>query len=142
MKTIKQLSEELGVSKQKVYRYIKKNCINEALQRNGMMYYDEAVEVLLKRELLKNSASSEVHHEAHQTASNDAEMMQFLKQQLQVKDQQIEQLQDQISQLTMALENTTASLKASQALHAGTIQQQIEYKDKKERSGIWPWRKK
>ena len=64
----------------------------------------------------------------------------MLQEQLQVKDQQIEQLQDQISQLTIALENTTSSLKAAQALHAGTIQQQIEYKDK--RSGIWSWRKK
>lgn len=142
MKTIKQLAEELGISKQKVYRYIKKNCINEALLRNGMMYYDEAVENLLKMEFLKNVISSKVHHEAFQTASNDAGMMQFLKLQLQVKDQQIEQLQDQISQLTMALENTTAGLKAAQALHAGTIQQQIEYKDKKEKTRLWAWRKK
>lgn len=48
MKTIKQISDELGVDKQKVYRYIKKNhikevhqeCIGEALQkmvRNTMM---------------------------------------------------------------------------------------------------------
>lgn len=34
----------------------------------------------------------------------------------------------------MALENTTASLKVAQALHAGTIQQQIEYKDKNEKA--------
>lgn len=142
MKTIRQLAEELGISKQKVYRYIKKNCINEALQRNGMMYYDEAVENLLKMEFLKNVTSSKVHHEAFQNSSNDAGMMQFLKLQLQVKDQQIEQLQDQISQLTMALENTTAGLKAAQALHAGTIQQQIEHKDKKEKTRLWAWRKK
>ena len=31
---------------------------------------------------------------------------------------------------------------AAQALHAGTIQQQIEYKDKKEKALLWPWRKK
>lgn len=74
------------------------------------------------------------------TASNDAEMMQFLKQQIQIKDQQIAQLQDQGSKLTVALENTTVSLQAAQALHAGKIQQQIEYKDNKTK-GIWLWRK-
>lgn len=39
----------------------------------------------------------------------------------------------------MALENTTASLKAAQALHAGTPQQQIECKENK-KGGMWLWR--
>ena len=43
-KTIKQMADALGVDKQRVYRYIKKNCISEAHQKNGVMYYDEVVE--------------------------------------------------------------------------------------------------
>ena len=49
----------------------------------------------------------------------------FLKEQLLAKDRQIEALQGQNTQLTTALENTTASLQAAQALHAGTLQQQL-----------------
>lgn len=90
MKTIRQLADELGVSKQKVYCYIKKNIINEALHQNDIMYYDEAVENLLKSEFLMVSASSNTNQSA------DVEMMRFLKQQLQVKDQQIEQLRANI----------------------------------------------
>ena len=40
-KTIKQIADELNVNKQRVYRYIKKNHITEAHQKNGVMYYDE-----------------------------------------------------------------------------------------------------
>ena len=46
-----------------------------------------------------------------------------LKEQLQEKDKQIQQQQQSIKELTVALENTTNSLKAAQALHAGTMQQ-------------------
>lgn len=59
--------------------------------------------------------------------------LEVMQQQLEVKDKQIEQLtaaltssQQQNTQLSTALENTTAALTAAQALHAGTIQQQLE----------------
>lgn len=48
-KTIRQIADELGVSKQRVYRFIKQNCINEAHQRNGVMYYDDAAETRIKQ---------------------------------------------------------------------------------------------
>lgn len=54
-KTIKEIADELGVDKQKVYRFIKQNHINEALQRSGVKYYDEAafdaVVEMLQKEL-------------------------------------------------------------------------------------------
>ena len=53
MKTIREIANELGVDKQKVYRFIKQNHINEAhheaLQRSGVNYYDEAAETLIKQ---------------------------------------------------------------------------------------------
>ena len=43
MKTIREIANELGVDKQKVYRFIKQNHINEAHhkahQRSGVKYY-------------------------------------------------------------------------------------------------------
>ena len=52
-KTIKQMADALGVDKQRVYRYIKKNCISEAHQKNGVMYYDEVVEKRIKQAVRK-----------------------------------------------------------------------------------------
>lgn len=50
-KTIKQISDEIGVDKQKVYRYIKKNHINESHQENGVMYYDQNAQNIIKKAL-------------------------------------------------------------------------------------------
>ena len=41
---IKQIADELGISKQKVYRFIKKENINESYQENSVMYYDDVAE--------------------------------------------------------------------------------------------------
>lgn len=106
-KTIKQLSDEIGVDKQKVYRYIKKNHINEAHQENGMMYYDEAVQTQIKQAFSQN----EVHHEAHQNHINEAvidtllKQSEILKNELEAKNRQIAEMQkllDQEQQLRMA----------------------------------------
>ena len=37
-KTMKQIADEIGIDKQRVYRYIKKNHVNVAHQKNGVMY--------------------------------------------------------------------------------------------------------
>lgn len=49
----------------------------------------------------------------------------LLSEQLSVKDNQIAMQQEQIRTLTESLRDTTAALTAAQALHAGTIKQQL-----------------
>lgn len=49
----------------------------------------------------------------------------LLSEQLSIKDGQIAAQQEQIRTLTESLHDTTAALTAAQALHAGTIQQQL-----------------
>lgn len=67
----------------------------------------------------------------------------LLSQQLSTKDNQIAMQADQIKQLTESLRDTTAALTAAQALHAGTIQQQLADKQAshegqaEERKGFW-----
>lgn len=69
----------------------------------------------------------------------------LLSQQLSTKDNQIAAQQDQIKQLTESLRDTTAALTAAQALHAGTIKQQLTDKqvvsedvsEPEERKGFW-----
>lgn len=139
-KTIKQIADELGVDKQKVYRYIKKNHINEAhheaLQKNGVKQYDEAAETLIKQGLLRETASGESLHEAHrevlQNHINDAvfdtvsdAVIEMLRKELEVKNKQIEDLNARLAEISSALVMAQQTAQAAQALHAGTIQQQL-----------------
>ena len=107
MKTIKQVAEELEISKQKLYRYIKSHHINDAHQTASVIYIDDVLERKLKQHFLSETVSDDVHHDAHQTASNDA-VIEALLMQLQKKDEQIETLQkllDQEQQLHAMVQN-------------------------------------
>lgn len=48
MKTIKQIADELGVNKQKVYRFIVKNHITASSEVKQSKLYDEAAERLIR----------------------------------------------------------------------------------------------
>lgn len=73
----------------------------------------------------------------------------LLSEQLSTKDNQIAMQADQIKQLTESLHDTTAALTAAQALHAGTIKQQLtdkqagsegvseDVQEQQERQGFW-----
>lgn len=117
MKTIKQIADELKIDKQRVYRYIRKHRISEAHHEHDTKYYDEAAETLIIKHFSENSVSSEAHHD-HITSSQFDTVISMLQRELDVKNKQIEEL-------TAALEHTTASLHAAQALHAGTMQKQL-----------------
>lgn len=118
-KTIKQIADELGVEKQKVYRFIQKNhikevhheALHETHQKNCVKYYDDVAETLIKQGFLEESASDEVHQNHIKSTSNEAVFETLLKQidvlqeeikikneQLKVKDQQIEQLHKLLNQ--------------------------------------------
>lgn len=127
MKTIKQIADELGVSKQRVYRYIKKNCISEAHQENGVMYYNETAEILIKQGLSENQPI----HEAHQEAPNET-LYEALKNELDQKNRQIDELNARLAEVTAALVAAQQTAQAAQALHAGTIQQQLDAGDQQQ----------
>lgn len=112
-KTIKQIADEIGLDKQKVYRFIKKNHINEAHQKSGVMYYDEAVESLIKSHFLKIATSIE----AHQTASNEA-VIDVLMKQSEILKNELEIKNKQIDELNKRLEENQKLLDQQQQLHA------------------------
>ena len=127
-KTIRQIADELGVSKQRVYRFIKQNCINEAHQRNGVMYYDDAAETRIKQGFLKNE---------------------LLREALNRKNEQNQQLNERLADTTAALvaaqqtiQTVQQTTQTAQALHAGTIQQQLitdEGEDNQQHTGLHRW---
>lgn len=128
MKTIREIANELGVDKQKVYRFIKQNHINEAhheaLQRSGVKYYDEAAETLIKQGFLDETASSEAHQNRINEAVFDA-VIEMLQKELEIKNEQIKELNERLSECSAALLAAQQTAQAAQALHAGTIQQQL-----------------
>ena len=120
MKTIKQLSDELKISKQKLYRYIKANHINEVHHDAGVIYIDETLESLLKQHFL----DTEVHHDTNQTVLNDTVLIHSL-------ELQIEQLKEQLKEKDRQIERNQELLKNQQVL---TLQanQKIELLENKE----------
>jgi predicted DNA binding protein len=136
MKTIKMIADELGISKQKVYRYIKRQNISEAHHEAhhdahhdaGVMYYDDAVEKQIKSHFKEISKPSEAHQSTSRDAVVDALVIMF-EREIEVKNKQIEDL----SSALVAAQQMAA---AAQALHAGTIKTQLLAEDVK---GVRGW---
>lgn len=128
MKTLLEIARELGVDKQRVYRCVVRNHIPASSEVGQVRYYDDAAEAEIKALLSRVPDQTPRQDEAHRgngEAPRGDAVLDLLREELKAKNEQISALQQQISQLTSALENTTASLHAAQALHAGTIQQQL-----------------
>ena len=158
MKTIRQIADEIGVSKQAVYKRYKGKlhtvCAPYAHTEQGVLYLSEQAETLIKQDFLKDDRSIGAHTDTHTERSNGAVPEQLqedsvvavlqatidtLQGQLEVKDRQIEKLTEAL----VAAQKTAA---AAQALHAGTIQQQLtagelepKLEDQSEKKG-WLWR--
>lgn len=114
MKTIKQIADELGIDKQRVYRYIKKNHINEAHKKNGVMYYDEAVEGSIKMAFLQK--------EPHQASTSSDAVLDVLVKQSEMLQKELEIKNRQIEELNERLAENQKLLDQEQQLHAMTKQ--------------------
>lgn len=129
MKTIKQIAEEIGVDKQKVYRFVKNNGIKEVhhealhdvLQKNSVKYYDEVAENLIKQGFKETSESNEVHHEvlreAHQNCINEA-LYEALLKQLEAMRNELEEKNKQLNEKDKQIEQILQLLDQSQRLQA------------------------
>ena len=123
MKTIKQIADELGLDKQKVYRYVRKNHISDAHQKGNVMYCDDVVETLIIQHFVNNKLHQKSHHEVHQTTSSDAVIdvvIAMLKTELDAKNKLIEEQQQTINKLTDTLASAQRTTQAEQLLHADT----------------------
>ena len=143
-KTIKQIDDEIGVSKQTVYKRYKGKlytvCAPYAHTEQGVLYIEEQGETLIKQDFLQKECSIGAHTYAHTERSNGAVLEQSenagvvavlqttidtLQGQLAIKDKQIEELNARLAEVSSALVAAQQTAQAAQALHAGTIQQQL-----------------
>ena len=151
MKTIRQIADEIGVSKQAVFKKIKREPLSTSLQGltatvDGRLMVEVDGEKLIKQAFSEISPSTTDNQltgtvdglvdapstkNAEKTAEVDGVIsvlqatIDTLQGQLKVKDRQIEQQAQTIIRLTDALAAAQQTAAAAQALHAGTIQQQL-----------------
>ncbi len=144
--TVKEFSEAANVTTQRLYKLYAIGCTTECngiaaeLRKyfklvNGKKYiHCNALRLFENATGVRNIAQQDATDTAMAQAAITAlqQQLEVLQQQLTVKDEQlitkdnqIAELQQQNTKLSTALENTTAALTAAQALHAGTIQQQL-----------------
>ena len=155
MKTIRQIADEIGVSKQAVYKRYKGKlhtvCAPYAHTEQGVLYLSEQAETLIKQDFLKDDRSNGAHTErsigAVPEQSQEAGVVavlqatiDMLQGQLAVKDRQIEELTARLAEVSSALLAAQQTAATAQALHAGTIKQQLSDgsgADQEERKQSW-----
>ena len=136
MKTIRQIADEIGVSKTAVNKQIANLGLRSGLRKNGNQFaIDEHQEALIKQALsdksqteIENQSQTKTQTENHEVGDLVCVLqatIDTLQGQLEVKDRQIEQQAQTITRLTDALAAAQQTAVAAQALHAGTIQQQL-----------------
>jgi predicted DNA-binding protein YlxM (UPF0122 family) len=101
--SIKEIADSLEVSKQRVYRCIKTNHINETLietvKGNNVLKYDKQAVERIKQLLCGSTAND---NNASNKASNDTVIEALLKQ-LEIKDKQIEALNERLAEVDRIL---------------------------------------
>ena len=150
-KTIKEIADELGVSKTAVSKQIANLGLRSSLRKNGNQFaIENQQEKLIKMAFQKkrqqeivteNSVSDEQSQTKSQTTNANQSQTEnhevcdlvcvlqttvdTLQEQLSVKDQQIRELNARLAECSTALLAAQETARAAQALHAGTIQQQL-----------------
>ena len=136
MKTIRQIADEIGVSKTAVNKQIANLGLRSGLRKNGNQFaIDEHQEALIKQAFseksqteIENQTQTKSQTENHEVSDLVCVLqatIDTLQGQLEVKDRQIEQQAQTITRLTDALAAAQQTAAVAQALHAGTIQQQL-----------------
>ena len=146
-KTIKEIADELGVSKTAVSKQIANLGLRSSLRKNGNQFaIENQQEKLIKMAFRKNkqreiAGENLVSDEQSQTTNANQSQTEnhevcdlvcvlqttvdTLQEQLSVKDQQIRELNARLAECSTALLAAQETARAAQALHAGTMQQQL-----------------
>lgn len=141
-KTIKQLADELKVSKTAVRKYMDEEFRSNYVQTdsNGVITIN-ADGCKLIAEIIKNNrkpiAETTENKVSENTITIPREVWEAINRQLDSQAKQISDQAEQITKLTSSLDNTTSSLQAAQALHAGTMKGKLIEAPKKHRWQFW-----
>lgn len=128
-KRIKQIADEIGVSKTAVRKQIANLGLRSSLRKNGNQFaIDKHEETLILKAFSEKTQTKNANQTQTKTQTANHEVSDLvcvlqrtidtLQGQLAIKDKQIEDLSE-------ALKSAQQTAAAAQALHAGTMQQQL-----------------
>ena len=131
--TIQEFAKASKRSKQAIYKQITTRLAPYIHEKEGRKFIEKkALQEVFQIQLGSQPSQPELNNSVNPVNSQIDNQFAIFVEQLKEKDKQIERLQTENERLAIALENTTGTLnstmdalKSSQALHAGTIQQQM-----------------
>lgn len=154
MKTIKQIADEIGVSKQAIFKKIKKEPLSTSLQGfistvDGRLIVSVDGETLITNEFRKKQPSTVVDNQPTTKTQQIDSLIAMLREELKAKDDQISRLSDQLdTQLQQKdkqmeekdkqISEVTKLLDQQQQLH---MKLQLQLDEKKRWKFKLPWSK-
>lgn len=131
MKTIKQIADEIGVSKQSVRNQIAKLGIQSSLRKNANQFViDEDHESAIKQAFVKKSQNENVKQTQTETQSNLQFSLRLLEQEIEFLRGQIKIKDEQLERADRRLAEANSAMQAAQILHADTKKMLLsEHKD-------------
>lgn len=136
MKTIKQIADEIGVSKTAVRKKIANLGLQTKLQTSGNQFaIGKREENAIKKAFSENESQTKNANLTGNLSQTDTlieAVIDTLRQELKSKDDLLTAQQKTINELTSMLASTQEALQTAQALHAGTIQKQLTDGQKKQ----------
>ena len=134
-KTIKQIAEELGVSKTSVMKKIDNLGLRSSLQKNANQFaIDEEQESLIKSAFEKKQPTTDNRQpvvEKSESLQLFSDVIETLKKQLEEKDKQLDAKDRQIEQLNERLAESQKLIDQQQQLSA-IVEQKLSLLEKKE----------
>ena len=159
-KTIKEIADELGVSKTAVSKQIANLGLRSSLRKNGNQFaIEKEQETLIKSAFSQKQSQTKIANQVSDFANQSETSLRLVSmlqheleiknRELEIKNKQIEELNARLAEVTSALTTAQQTAQAAHALHAGMIQQQLksgeaapaepETPDKGKRKRWWKW---
>jgi len=127
MKTIKQIADEIGVSKQAIRNQIEKLSLQSTLQKKGNTFaINEKQEKLIKNGFIDNKLEKSQSETQSALQSEMQSALRLIEEQNSQLYKELEIKNQQIEDLSSALVSAQKAAATAQALHAGTIQKQLQ----------------
>lgn len=130
LKTTKEIADLIGVSKSTVYRYIKSNMIQESHRSGSTMLYDESVQIKIKQ-ALSGSIESQTDSRKNENEATElisTELVDFLKNQLELQVEQLNKKDIQIAELQKSNNQLQQLLLYEQQKNTKLLEENIENK--------------
>jgi Predicted transcriptional regulator len=126
MKTIKQIADEIGVSKTAVRKHLTDEVKTKFAETvSGTIYINDAGEMLIKSAFEQNVPQTKFAGVSANQFVEVSTLVSMLQGELEIKNEQIRELNNRLAESNAALVAAQQTAQAAQMLHAGTIQKQL-----------------